>query len=158
MAYNKPTSLRVPLLSVMEWSGKRIFTDIIKDDARFETKKLGSTNDVAINIYFAWKPDSLQLDEVVEEEEQDTSAKRAKKGKKDAKTSRPALGSPERRKRAVGIRTRSQAQLEEADSGGKLVVKREPGENDEVVVKEEESANNDESNFPNILNIINGRS
>jgi hypothetical protein len=40
MAYNKPTSLRVPLSNVMEWSGKRIFTDIFKEDPHFETKKI----------------------------------------------------------------------------------------------------------------------
>jgi hypothetical protein len=115
-----------------------------------------------VNIYFAWKPDSLQFDsnEAVDEGEvQDPSAKRAKKGKKTGKTSRPALGSPERRTRAVGVWMRSQAQLEEAEAEWGLVMKRKHGEDDEVVVKEEEGID-DELDFdlPDIIHIINGRS
>jgi hypothetical protein len=154
MAYNKPTLLRVPLSSVMEWSGKRTLTDIFKEDPRFETKKLGNTNELTVNIYFAWKPDSLHLqEEATEEEQESVSTKRAKKGgKKDKVSSRPSLGSPEKRKRA---RTRLQAQLEEEED----VVKREPGEDDEVLVKEEEDSDNDlEFDLPGINNIINGRS
>src|SRR6266516_4511344 len=79
MAYNKPTSLRVPLSSVMEWSGKRTFTDIFKEDPRFETKKLGNTNELTANVYFAWKPDSLQIheeeEEAIEEAQKLASAK-----------------------------------------------------------------------------------
>ena len=71
---------------------------------------------------------------------------------------KPALKSPERRKRAIRMRTGSQMQLEEAYGGDELVVKRELRENNEIVVKEEEGADNDESDFPNILNIINGGS
>jgi hypothetical protein len=155
MAYNKPTSLRVPLSSVMEWSNKRTFTDIFKEDPRFETKKLGNTNELTVNIYFAWKPDSLHLEEeeTIEEEQESASTKRAKKGGKKGKSpSRPSLGSPEKRKKA---RTRLQAQLEEKED----VVKREPGEDDEVLVKEEKDIDDDlESNLTDINNIINGRS
>jgi hypothetical protein len=156
MAYNKPTSLRVPLSSVMEWSGKRTFTDIFKEDPRFETKKLGNTNELTVNVYFAWKPDSLclQEEETVEEEEEQVSAstKKAKKGGKKGKaSSRLSLGSPEKRKKA---RTRlQQAQLEEKE----VVVKREPGDDDEV--KEEKDTDDGfESDLPSINNIINGRS
>jgi hypothetical protein len=42
MAYNKPTSLRVPLSNVMEWSGKRIFTDIFKADPALRGLRLVS--------------------------------------------------------------------------------------------------------------------
>jgi flagellar biosynthesis GTPase FlhF len=158
MAYNKPTSLRVPLSSVMEWSGKRTFTDIFKEDPRFETKKLGNTNELTANIYFAWKPDSLQIQEEEEEEEEAieeaqelASAKRAKKGKKSGKqSSRPFLESPEKRKRAVGTRTRRQAQLEEED-----IAQPEPREEEETLVKEEKDTDND---LPDINNIISGRS
>lgn len=52
MAYNRPTSLRVPLSRVMKWFGKRTFTDIF-EDPHFETKKLGNTNEFIVNIYFA---------------------------------------------------------------------------------------------------------
>jgi hypothetical protein len=154
MAYNRPTSLRVPLSSVIEWSGKRTFTDIFKKDPRFETKKLGNTNELTANIYFTWKPDSLHLqeEETIEEEQESASTKRAKKGGKKGKaSSRPSLGSPEKRKKA---RTRLQTQLEEKE----VVVKREPGE-DEVLIKEEKDIDDDlEFDLPDINNIINGRS
>jgi hypothetical protein len=63
MAYTRPTSLRVPLSRMMEWAGKRSLLDI-EDDLCLETKKLASdklTNELAANIHFAWKLDSLQL-------------------------------------------------------------------------------------------------
>jgi hypothetical protein len=44
-----------------------------------------------------------------------------------------------KQERAVGIRTRCQAQLEE----GEDVVKREPGEDDEALVKEEKDVDDD---------------
>ena len=68
MAYSRLKSLRVPLLSVMEWVEKKSLAEIIRDDPRFETKKLPSnrsTNKLAVNIYLAWKPDSLQLADAV---------------------------------------------------------------------------------------------
>jgi len=149
MAYNKPTSLRVPLSSVMEWSGKRTFTDIFREDPRFETKKLGNINELTVNVYFAWKPDSLYLqeEETMEEEEEHVpaSTKKTKKGGKKGKAaSRLSLGSPEKRKKA---RTRLQAQLEEKE----VVVKREPGDDDEV--KEEKNTDDGfESDLPDINN------
>jgi len=71
MASSRPTLLRVPLSSVMEWVGKKSLAEIIKDDPRFETKKLASdrSNKLVVNICFAWKPDSLQLADAAEEEE-----------------------------------------------------------------------------------------
>jgi hypothetical protein len=65
----------------------------------------------------------------------------------------PSLGSPEKQKRAVGIRTRRQAQLEEEED----VVK---WEDDEALVEEEKNVDDDdlESDLPDINNIINGRS
>ena len=63
----------------------------------------------------------------MEEERESASAKRAKKvGKEGKPFSRPSLGSPRNGKRAVRIRTRRQAQLEEED-----VVKGEPGDDDD---------------------------
>jgi hypothetical protein len=63
----------------------------------------------------------------MEEERESASTKRAKKvGKEGNPFSRPSLGSPRNGKRAVGIRTRRQAQLEEEDA-----VKREPGDDDD---------------------------
>ena len=73
MAYSRPTLLRVPLSSVMEWVDKKSLAEIIRDDPRFETKKLPSdrsANELAVNIYFAWKPDSLQLTDTVDNEEE----------------------------------------------------------------------------------------
>ena len=139
----------------MKWSGKRIFTDIFRENPRFETKKLGNTNELTMNIYFAWKPDGLYLqeEETIEEEENQISAspKKAKKGEKKAKaSSRLSPGSPEKRKKA---RTRLQTQLEEKE----VVVKQEPGNDDEV--KEEKNIDDGfESDLPDINNIINGRS
>jgi len=155
MAYNRPTSLRLPLSSVMEWSGKRTFTDIFKEDPRFETKKLGNASELTVNIYFAWKPDSLyvQEEDTIEEEQESASTKRAKKsGKKGKPSARPSLGSPEKRKKA---RTRLQAQLKDKED----VVKRELGEDDEVLIKKEKDTDDDlESDLADINNIINGRS
>jgi hypothetical protein len=69
--------------------------------------------------------------------------------------SRPSLGSPDKQKRAVGIRTRCQAQLEEEEDE----VKREPGEDDETLVNEEKDVDDNlESDLPDINDIINGRS
>jgi hypothetical protein len=70
MAYNKPTSLRVPLSNVMEWSGKRIFTDIFKEETIEEEQESASTKKIK---------------------------KREKKGKA---ASRLSLGSPEKLKKA----------------------------------------------------------
>jgi len=41
--------------------GKKSLAEIIKNDPRFEIKKLAShrSNKLAVNIYFAWKLDSL---------------------------------------------------------------------------------------------------
>ena len=67
----------------------------------------------------------------------------------------PSLGSPEKQKRAVGIRTHRQAQLEE----GEDVVKWEPGEDDEALVEEEKNVDDDlESDLLDINNITNDRS
>jgi hypothetical protein len=92
----------------------------------------------------------------MEEEQKSASTKRVKKvGKGGKSSSRPSLGSPGKGKMAVGIRTRRQAQLEEEGD----VVKREPGEDDEALVKEEKDINDDlESNLPDINHIINDRS
>ena len=52
------------------------------------------------------------------------------------------------------IRTRCQAQLEDED-----VVKQEPGEDDEALVKEERDIDDDlESDLPDLNDIINDRS
>ena len=79
----------------------------------------------------------------MEEERESASTKRAKKvGKEGKPFSRPSLGSPRNGKRAVGIRTRRQAQLEEEDA-----------------VKEEKDTDDDlESDLPDISDIINDRS
>ena len=93
----------------------------------------------------------------MEEERESASTKRAKKvGKEGKPFSRPSLGSPRNGKRAVGIRTRRQAQLEEEED----VVKWEPGEDDEALVEEEKNVDDDdlESDLPDINNITNGRS
>ena len=101
MAYSRPTSLRVPLSSVMEWVDKNSLAEIIRDDPRFETKKLPSdrsANELAVNIYFAWKPDSLLLADIVDNEEEETQPvvthKKARKsgdgkGGRGGKTARP---------------------------------------------------------------------
>jgi hypothetical protein len=162
MAYSRPTSLRVPLSSVMEWVGKKSLAEIIRDDPRFEMKKLPSdrsANELAVNIYFAWKPDSLQLDDTVDSEEEEpqpvvthnkarkTGRGRGGRGGKGGRTARAPPESPQKRKQAAGARTRTQGQVEE------VVVKQESA--DMVVVKKEDDSDGD---LPNINDIINGRS
>jgi hypothetical protein len=121
----RPTLLRVPLSSVMEWEGKKTLVEIIKDDPRFDTKKLASdrANEFAVNIYFAWKPDTLQLADVPGDEDEGQSVmvnnnKRARKSDAKGRTARASLESPQKRKQAVEVRTRRQAQLEDGGRGG----------------------------------------
>jgi len=42
----------------------------LTEDPHFETKKQGNTNELTVDIYFAWKPDNLHLQEekTIEEE------------------------------------------------------------------------------------------
>jgi hypothetical protein len=85
----------------MEWVDKKSLAESIRDDPRFETKKLPSdrsANELAVNIYFAWKPDSLQLTDTVDNEEEEpqpvVTHKKARKsgggkGGRGGKTARP---------------------------------------------------------------------
>jgi hypothetical protein len=73
VAYSQLTPIRVPLSNVMEWVGKKSLAKIIRDDLRFETQKLPSnrsTNELTVNIYLSWKPDSLQFADAMEDEEE----------------------------------------------------------------------------------------
>ena len=115
-----------------------------------------------LNIYFAWKPDSLQLADAAGDEEDDpqpvlANNKRAKKseGRRGGKTARaPApLESPQKRKQAVGVRTRRQAQQENEDD---VMVKQEDA--DEVVKKEDDSGDDFDLGLPSINDIVKGRS
>jgi hypothetical protein len=157
----------------MEWVGKKSLVEVIKNDPRFETKKLSSdkSNELAVNIYFAWKPDSLQLADVAGDEEEEprpimTQNKRARKSGRGGKTvtTRASLESPQKRKQAVGVRTRRQARLKDEEA----VVKQE--DVDDIVKKEEEEEEENEEededgnaedpflDLPSIDDIINGRS
>ena len=149
----------------MEWVDKKSLAEIIRDDPRFETKKLPSAaNELAVNIYFAWKPDSLQLADAEDNEEEEpqpvVTLKRARKsggerggrGGRGGKTATAFLESPQKRKQAGGARTRRQAQLEDEEE---VVVKQEGAD---VVKEEDYSADDRDLDLPSVSDIINGRS
>lgn len=51
--------------------GKKSLAEIIKDDSRFETKKLASdrSDELAVNIYFAWDQNfKVERDPIANEE------------------------------------------------------------------------------------------
>ena len=107
--YTRPTNLKTPLQSVMEWEGKRSITEIINTDLRFQKTTLQGNNNssqITVTIYFAWKPDSLQAsaEQEAQEEEDISASKRAKKGKgSKVERRRPSPGSPGMRKRPGGF-------------------------------------------------------
>jgi hypothetical protein len=144
MAYTRPTNLKTPLQSVMEWVGERSLADIIHSDPRFQkTTYQGSsgpdrpTNKVIATVFFTWKPDNIpEVEEGPKHETTPMMTKRTKKNKQDkARQRRPSPGSPEKRKRPGGVRTRRQAQLEdEGDSEEGAKIKQEV---DEAPIKKE---------------------
>ena len=75
MAYSRPTLLRVPLSSAMEWEGKKTLIDIVKDNPHFDIKNLVSkrANKFAVNIYFALKLDTLHLADALGDEDEGQS-------------------------------------------------------------------------------------
>ena len=80
--------------------------------------------------------------------------KRARKNTNNNKTARTSLKSPQKRKQAVGIRTRRQAQLED---GEEVMLKQEDAE--KMVKKEEKDDDADDLDLdlPSIDDLINGR-
>jgi hypothetical protein len=111
-----------------------------------------------VNIYFTWKPDTLYLADVLGDEDEGQSVvvnnnKRVRKSADKGRTARASLESPQKRKQAVGVRTRRQAQLED---GEEVMLKQEDAEK---MVKEEEDDEADDLDLdlPSIDDLINGR-
>ena len=132
---------------MIEWEDKRLITEIINTDLRFQktTVQGNKSSQITVTIYFAWKPDSLQAaaEQEIQEEEDISAGKRARKGKRSkVEPRRPSPGSPEMRKRPGGVRTRRQAQLEEDREvqGAQLEEQAEEAEAKIAVKKEVEDA------------------
>jgi hypothetical protein len=112
-----------------------------------------------VNIYFTWKPDTLHLADVLGDEDEGqyivvNNNKRAGKSADKGRTASASLESPQKRKQAVGVRTRRQAQLEDGE-GGML----KQGDAEKMVKKEEEDDDADDLNLdlPSIDDLIDSR-